>query len=68
VGEDVSNRKIRAIIKDIVTDEPANRPYNDQKISQMLKTQSYNVARRTVAKYREQMSIPVSRLRRRIQI
>ncbi|NIA29725.1 MAG: hypothetical protein GWP06_07450, partial [Actinobacteria bacterium] len=45
---------------------PAKKPYNDQKLSEMLKEQGYNVARRTVAKYREQMSIPVSRLRRKI--
>jgi RNA polymerase sigma-54 factor len=66
-GEDVSNKKIKALIKDIISKEPANKPYNDQKISQMLKTQGYNVARRTVAKYREQMLLPVSRLRRRIE-
>ncbi len=66
-GEDVSNRKIKALIKDIVSHEPTNKPYNDQKISEMLKNEGYNVARRTVAKYREQMSIPVSRLRRKIQ-
>ncbi|MBN2001394.1 RNA polymerase sigma-54 factor, partial [candidate division KSB1 bacterium] len=66
-GEDVSNRKIKSLIKDIVSHEPSNKPFNDQKISEMLKHEGYNVARRTVAKYREQMSIPVSRLRRKIQ-
>ncbi len=65
-GEDVSNKKIKALIKTIIEKEPANRPYNDQKISVMLKAKGYPVARRTVAKYREQMSIPVSRLRRKI--
>ncbi len=65
-GEDVSNKKIKALIKRIVDKEPADKPYNDQKISQMLKVKGFPVARRTVAKYREQMSIPVSRLRRRI--
>jgi len=65
-GDDVSNRKIKSLIKDIISKEPANKPYNDQKLSEMLKEQGYNVARRTVAKYREQMSIPVSRLRRKI--
>jgi RNA polymerase sigma-54 factor len=66
-GEDVSNKKIKGLIKEIISHEPPKRPYNDQKISQMLKSEGYNVARRTVAKYREQMSIPVSRLRRKIQ-
>jgi RNA polymerase sigma-54 factor len=65
-GEDVSNRKIKNMIKDIIDEEPAKKPLNDQKISEMLKKEGYNVARRTVAKYREQMSIPVSRLRRKI--
>lgn len=65
-GDDVSNRKIKSLIKDIISKEPAKKPFNDQKISEMLKDQGYNVARRTVAKYREQMSIPVSRLRRKI--
>ena len=65
-GEDVSNKKIKAFIKDLVEKEPANKPYNDQKISEMLKKEGFPVARRTVAKYREQMNIPVARLRRRI--
>ncbi|MBN1560624.1 RNA polymerase factor sigma-54 [candidate division KSB1 bacterium] len=65
-GEDVSNKKIKAFIKDLVDKEPANKPYNDQKISEMLKKEGFPVARRTVAKYREQMNIPVARLRRRI--
>ena len=66
-GEDVSNKKIKALIRDIVSGEPPDKPFNDQKLSAMLKAKGYNVARRTVAKYREQMSIPVSRLRRKIQ-
>lgn len=65
-GEDVSNRKIKAIIKDIISKEDSKKPLNDSKIAEMLKQEGYSVARRTVAKYREQMSIPVSRLRRGI--
>ncbi len=65
-GEDVSNKTIKALIKDLVEKEPPKRPYNDQKISEMLKKEGFPVARRTVAKYREQMNIPVARLRRRI--
>ena len=65
-GEDVSNKKIKAFIKNLCENEPANKPYNDQKISEMLKDEGFPVARRTVAKYREQMNIPVARLRRRI--
>lgn len=65
-GDDVSNRIIKNLIKEIIEKEPPKKPYNDQKISEMLKKEGYNVARRTVAKYREQLSIPVSRLRRKI--
>jgi len=65
-GEDVSNKTIKSIIREIIDDEDSDKPYNDQKIAEMLKAKSFNVARRTVAKYREQMMIPVSRLRRKI--
>ncbi|MBN2356499.1 RNA polymerase factor sigma-54 [candidate division KSB1 bacterium] len=65
-GEDVSNKIIKGLIKDIISAEPPKKPYNDQKIAEMLKNKGFNVARRTVAKYREQMMIPVSRLRRKI--
>lgn len=66
VGEDVSNKTIKALIKEIIEKEDPNKPLNDQRIAAMLKAKGFNVARRTVAKYREQMMIPVSRLRRKI--
>jgi len=65
-GESVSNKKVKNIIKKLVEEEPPDKPINDQKISKILNEEGYPVARRTVAKYREQMSIPVARLRRRI--
>lgn len=65
-GEDVSNRRIKQMIKEIIAKEDPSKPLNDQKIADLLKKQGYNLARRTVAKYREQMGIPVSRLRRGI--
>ncbi len=65
-GEDVSNKVIKNLIKEIIDSEPPSKPYNDLKISELLKKKGYNVARRTIAKYREQMNIPVARLRRRI--
>jgi RNA polymerase sigma-54 factor len=65
-GEDVSNKIIKNLIREIITAEPPKKPYNDQKIAEMLKKQGFNVARRTVAKYREQMGLSVSRLRRKI--
>lgn len=65
-GEDVSNKTIKSLIKEMIENENPNKPYNDQKIAELLKEKGFNVARRTVAKYREQMMIPVSRLRRKI--
>lgn len=65
-GEDVSTRVIKQIIQDIVDEESKEKPYSDDKISKLLKEKGYNVARRTVAKYREQMKIPVARLRKEL--
>ncbi len=65
-GEDVSNKEIKNRIRDILEKENPKKPYNDQKIVSMLQQEGFNIARRTVAKYREQMMIPVSRLRRKI--
>lgn len=65
-GDDVSNKTIKSIIKEIIEAEDSSKPLNDQKIALLLKEKGFNVARRTVAKYREQMMIPVSRLRRKI--
>ncbi|MCD6117423.1 RNA polymerase factor sigma-54 [bacterium] len=65
-GESVSNKLIKSRIKEIIEKENPKKPFNDQKISEMLKEDGYRVARRTVAKYREQMMIPVARLRRKI--
>ncbi len=66
VGDDVSNKIIKNYIKEIIDGEDPDKPLNDQRIAEMLKDKGYQVARRTVAKYREQMMIPVSRLRRKL--
>ncbi|NQT26230.1 RNA polymerase factor sigma-54 [candidate division KSB1 bacterium] len=65
-GDDVSNKLIKQKIKDIIGKENTKKPLNDQTISEMLTKEGYIVARRTVAKYREQMQLPVARLRREI--
>ncbi len=65
-GEDVSNKEIKNRIRKIIDNENPKKPFNDLKIVEMLKNEGFNIARRTVAKYREQMMIPVSRLRRKI--
>lgn len=63
-GEDVSNKMIKEKIRRIIENENKQKPLSDQEIADLLKREGLNVARRTVAKYREQMNIPVARLRR----
>lgn len=65
-GEEISNKLIKEKIKNIIEKENPKKPFNDQTISEMLQKEGFIVARRTVAKYREQMMIPVARLRRNI--
>ena len=65
-GEEVSNREVKKAIADIISSEDKHHPYADEKITAMLQEQGYNVARRTVAKYREQLHLPVARLRREL--
>ena len=65
-GEDVSTIEIKKILRDLIAHENKKKPVTDQVISTLLKEKGYNVARRTVAKYREQMDIPVARLRKSI--
>jgi RNA polymerase sigma-54 factor len=63
-GEDVSSRKIKVLLKEIIEKEDKSKPLSDGGISKILAERGMNVARRTVAKYREQMSIPVARIRK----
>lgn len=63
-GEEVSNRAVKKAIAEIIKDEDKHRPYADEKIVALLKVQGYPIARRTVAKYREQLRLPVARLRK----
>ncbi|MDA9563264.1 RNA polymerase factor sigma-54 [Flavobacteriales bacterium] len=65
-GEEVSTREVKKILSDAVDDEDKKSPLTDEKLAQLLKQKSYNIARRTVAKYREQLNIPVARLRREL--
>jgi RNA polymerase sigma-54 factor len=65
-GEDVSSREVKNALKEIIESEEKKKPYSDEKLGQMLKDKGYNIARRTVAKYREQLNIPVARLRKEI--
>ena len=65
-GESISAKEIKNSIREIITNENSEKPVNDQSITEMLKSKGYNIARRTVAKYREQMGFPVARLRKKI--
>jgi RNA polymerase sigma-54 factor len=62
-GTEVSNREIQEAIREITLAEDKRHPYNDQQITDLLSEKGYSVARRTVAKYREQLNIPTARLR-----
>ena len=63
-GTEVSNREVKSILQDLVDAEHKQKPLSDDKLSEMLKEKGYAIARRTVAKYREQLHIPVARLRK----
>ncbi|POY35510.1 RNA polymerase sigma-54 factor [Solitalea longa] len=65
-GEEVSNREVKKILEDCIGGEDKRRPLADEKLAEILKDKGYNIARRTVAKYREQMNIPVARLRKEL--
>ena len=65
-GEDVSTREIKKILETVIRDEEKKKPLTDAKLAKILKEKVYPIARRTVAKYREQLDIPVARLRKEI--
>lgn len=65
-GEEVSTIEIKKILENIINEEDKKKPYPDDKIAELLKEKGYPIARRTVAKYREQLDIPVARMRKKI--
>ena len=65
-GEEVSTREIKKILQDCIGNEDKLKPLTDDKLAAILKKKTYNIARRTVAKYREQLGIPVARLRKEL--
>ena len=65
-GEEVSSREIKRILKDLVEAENKKKPLTDDELCEQLKEKGYNIARRTVAKYREQLEIPVGRMRKEV--
>ncbi|HIC30417.1 MAG TPA: RNA polymerase sigma-54 factor, partial [Flavobacteriaceae bacterium] len=65
-GEEVSTREIKKILETVIEEEDKKKPLTDAALSKILKEKGYPIARRTVAKYREQLDIPVARLRKTI--
>lgn len=65
-GEDVSSREVKNKLKEEIDKENKTKPLSDDKLEKILKGHGYNIARRTVAKYREQLNIPVARLRKEL--
>ncbi len=65
-GQEVSTLEVKNILTDIISKENKRRPLSDEKLKDMLQKRGYNIARRTVAKYREQLNIPVARLRKEL--
>ena len=65
-GEEVSTREIKSILQECIDHESKQKPLNDDKLTQILNDKGYEIARRTVAKYREQLDIPVARMRKEL--
>jgi RNA polymerase sigma-54 factor len=65
-GEEVSTKEIKNHLMDIINSENKRKPLTDDALVVLLKEKGYNIARRTIAKYREQLSIPVARLRKEL--
>jgi RNA polymerase sigma-54 factor len=65
-GEEVSTLEIKKILKDVIQEEDKNKPLPDDQLAEILKERGYPIARRTIAKYREQLDIPVARMRKKM--
>jgi len=65
-GEEVSTREVKKILSDLIEGESKKKPLSDERLTELLQEKGYNIARRTVAKYREQLNIPVARLRKEL--
>lgn len=65
-GEEVSTREVKKILSDMIELEDKKKPLSDERLTEILQEKGYNIARRTVAKYREQLNIPVARLRKEL--
>jgi RNA polymerase sigma-54 factor len=66
MGEEVSTKEIKKILQDCIESEDKRKPLTDEKLMKTLQQKGYPIARRTVAKYREQLGLPVARLRKEL--
>lgn len=66
-GEEASSREIKKILQNVIENENKKHPFTDEKLSKILNEKGYQIARRTIAKYREQLNIPVGRLRKELK-
>lgn len=64
-GEELSTRKIKAVLRDIIDAEDKHRPLSDDQLKEALAEKGFPIARRTVAKYREQLGVPIARMRKK---
>ena len=65
-GERISNKEVKSRLKEIIDIEDKKNPIDDEKLTEILNLEGYKIARRTIAKYREQLKYPIARLRRKI--
>lgn len=65
-GEEISTHRVRELLAEIIAGEDKRRPYSDDALSDMLRAEGLVVARRTIAKYRDRLGIPVARLRKEV--
>ena len=65
-GEEVSTREVKNILSECIANEDKRNPVTDEQLTNILNEKGYHIARRTVAKYREQLNIPVARLRKEL--
>ena len=65
-GEEVSTREVKKILSNLIEAEDKRKPLSDEQLTDLLQEKGYNIARRTVAKYREQLNLPVARLRKQL--
>ena len=65
-GEDVSTGELKNVLKEIVDGEDKRKPYTDDELVELMNKKGYQIARRTIAKYRQLLDIPVARLRREV--